>query len=261
MVPQDGPDVSAADMPGLPPAHEGRRPVRVGFGGEPERQDQGEGGYQVDRQHDGAHEHQAHRGGGSGEPGGPGGCGHCAGREDAAGQQADADAAVQGGPGAGADGSGPVGGQDRDVQPGAGGGDSGHDRQVDGGEGGDGPRAAQGRLVGGPDPGPPQRRQGDDRRGQHHGKRDAPGPQRGGADQAGNRFAEYDQDEYLEPVGQVRGVQRDLARRGEHRQRAGAVGEQGRCPDGVPQRAADGQRGQPYSSAGGEEDQVPTVQA
>ena len=47
-------------------------------------------------------------------------------------------------------------------------------------------------------------RQREHRSGEYHGQRQAPGPNGRGADQPGHRLAEHDQDEDLEPVGQVR---------------------------------------------------------
>ena len=138
--------------------------------------------------------------------------------------------------------------------------DAGHDRQVDGGEPGDRLRGVEGVPVCGAEPGPPHCRQRKQRGGQHHGQRHAPGPIGRRADQAGHGLAEHDQDEDLEPVGQVPGVDRDPAGRRQHGQRAHGVGEQRGSPDGIPERAVSRERAQPQGTACPEEDQVTRVE-
>lgn len=80
----------------------------------------------------------------------------------------------------------------------------------------------------------PEGGQGDQRRGEHNGQRQAPGPGAGGADQARYRFAEDDQREEAEPVGEMGCVQWHAPSRCQHGECAGRVGEQARGPEGIP---------------------------
>ncbi len=106
----------------------------MGLYSQAKREDHGQGGNQLDRQHEGAHEDQSHGGHGGGQPGrSPSAC-HRPRGQDHGGEQADADAPVERGTRPGPDRRRPVGGQDRDVQPGACDPDACHDRQVAGAE-------------------------------------------------------------------------------------------------------------------------------
>jgi len=118
-----------------------------------------------------------------------------------------------------------VGGENGDVQARASGRYAGHDRQVDSGEPGDRLRGGQGVSVRAAEPRPPHCRQREQRGGQNYGKWQTPGPHGRCADQAGDGLAKHDQDEDLEPIGQMPGVDRDSAGRRQHGQRANGVGE------------------------------------